>query len=237
MVLAGIKGLPSVFNVVICLSVLSVANSSAFASTRTMQALAAHGMAPKILAYIDKRGRPLWCVVIQLAFGLLAFANEATDGGPQFFNWLLALSGIVNFFVWGTICLSHVRFRAGWAAQGRSLDEIPYKATFGVWGSCVGLSMNCLCLVACFYSALWPVDGSPDAEAFFESYLAGPLILGLYAAFKVYSKSRRMFVRAGEMDVTSGMRHNLSELREMAQEKRKHQGLSSWPMKIVRGLI
>lgn len=45
--LAGIKVLPSIFNAVILISVMSVANSCTFGSTRTMQALAANG------TYID----------------------------------------------------------------------------------------------------------------------------------------------------------------------------------------
>jgi amino acid transporter len=41
--LAGIKVLPSIFNAVILIAVISVANSCTFGSTRTMQALAAEG--------------------------------------------------------------------------------------------------------------------------------------------------------------------------------------------------
>lgn len=41
--LAGIKALPSIFNAVILISVMSVANSCTFASTRTFQALAQNG--------------------------------------------------------------------------------------------------------------------------------------------------------------------------------------------------
>jgi amino acid transporter len=41
--LAGINVLPSIFNAIILISVLSVANSCTFGSTRTMQALAANG--------------------------------------------------------------------------------------------------------------------------------------------------------------------------------------------------
>lgn len=41
--LAGIKALPSIFNAVILIAVMSVANSCTFGSTRTMQALAANG--------------------------------------------------------------------------------------------------------------------------------------------------------------------------------------------------
>lgn len=41
--LAGIKVLPSIFNAVILIAVMSVANACTFGSTRTMQALAANG--------------------------------------------------------------------------------------------------------------------------------------------------------------------------------------------------
>lgn len=152
--LAGVKGLPSVFNAIITISVLSVANSCTFGSTRTMQALAARGMGPKFLMYIDKRGRPLWCIAVQLVFGLLAFVNEA-ETGSTFFTWLLSLSGLSYFFAWGSICLSHIRFRAGWKAQGHSLDELPFKAQFGVTGSYIGFFLTCLILIATFYVSLF----------------------------------------------------------------------------------
>jgi amino acid transporter len=42
--LAGIKVLPSIFNAVILIAVMSVANSCTYGSTRTIQALAANGM-------------------------------------------------------------------------------------------------------------------------------------------------------------------------------------------------
>jgi amino acid permease len=93
---AGVQGLPSVFNVVICLSVLSVANACTYGSTRTLQALAADGMGPKFLAYVDKKGRPLWPIIIQILFGFLAFANLATTGQTVLY-WLLAISGLTCF--------------------------------------------------------------------------------------------------------------------------------------------
>lgn len=46
---AGISGLPSVFNAAILIAVLSVGNASVYASTRTLAALAAQGMAPRQL--------------------------------------------------------------------------------------------------------------------------------------------------------------------------------------------
>jgi yeast amino acid transporter len=153
--LAGVKGLPSVFNAVITISVISVANSATYGSTRTIQALAGQGMAPKFLAYVDKQGRPIPTVILQLIFGLLAFANESSSGGGTLFTWLLALSGLANFFVWGSVCLAHIRFRTAWKRAGHSTDELPYRAAFGIWGSWLGIFLNFICLLAQVYVALY----------------------------------------------------------------------------------
>jgi len=153
--LAGVKGLPSVFNAVITIAVISVANSATYASTRTLQAMAAQKMAPKILAKVDSKGRPIPTVILQLLFGLLAFINESPSVGDKVFTWLLALSGIANFFVYGSICVAHIRFRKAWVYHGHSIDELPYKAKFGVIGSYICVFLNFICLAAQFYVALW----------------------------------------------------------------------------------
>jgi len=47
---AGIRGLPSLFNAIIMIAVLSVGNSSIYGSSRTLAALAEQHQAPRILA-------------------------------------------------------------------------------------------------------------------------------------------------------------------------------------------
>ena len=111
-------------------------------------------MGPKLLAYVDKAGRPLPCVILQIAFGLLAFIGLSGKSN-EVFGWLLSLSGLSYFFIWGSICVAHIRFRAGWKAQGFTLDQIPYKPALGVYGSYIGAVLNFLCLIATFYSALY----------------------------------------------------------------------------------
>ena len=204
-VYAGVKGLPSVFNAVITISVMSVANSCTYGSTRTMQALAQGGMGPKWLAWIDKKGRPVWPVVIQMTFGLLAFINEA-ETGSTVFNWLLALTGLSSFFVWGSICVAHIRFRHAWKAAGRSLDELSFKSQLGIGGSYVGVFLVVLSLMATFYIALFPIGGSPNAEAFFESYIAAPIALFLFAFWKIWSRDKTFLVKTRDMDLDTGRR-------------------------------
>lgn len=70
-------------------------------------------MAPKILAYVDKKGRPVSVIILQLLFGFLAYVNLAPQGGT-IFTWLLALSGITALFVFAAIGVAHIRFRQAW---------------------------------------------------------------------------------------------------------------------------
>jgi len=215
--LAGIKVLPSIFNAMILISVMSVANSCTFASTRTFQALAQHGMGPKIFAYVDKKGRPLVVTLLQLLFGCLAFINLAPSGG-NIFNWLLALSGLSSFFIFGSIAVAHIRFRSAWKYQGHSVDELPFKAAFGIWGSYICAFMNLLCLIAQFYVALWPVGGpNLDPTTFFQAYLAGPFLLILYLGWKAYSwvkrpEERPLYVKIKDIDIYTGMREGQMDL-------------------------
>ncbi|KIW90285.1 uncharacterized protein Z519_08929 [Cladophialophora bantiana CBS 173.52] len=254
--LAGIKVLPSIFNAVILIAVMSVANSCTFGSTRTIQALAANGMGPKILAYVDRKGRPMSVVILQLLFGCLAFINLAKDGGT-IFNWLLSLSGLSILFIYGSIALAHIRFRAAWAAQGHSLDELPFRAAFGVWGSWVCLLINIISLMAQFYVALYPIGGPYlDANTFFQLYLAGPLLIFLYLCWKVYSwfvrpADRPLFIRAKDIDIYTGMREGqrrmvsgpgVSEEQRRAsilemQEEKKKRGPKDYIMAGIRNLI
>ncbi|KAK4938485.1 hypothetical protein LTR10_021114 [Elasticomyces elasticus] len=225
---AGVKGLPSVFNAVITLSVISVAVSCTYGSSRTMQALAARGMGPKFLMYVDKKGRPVWCVVIQLLFGCIAYVGEAS-ASSTIFTWLLSLAGLSFFFLWLSINLAHIRFRHGWYAHGFTKEQLPYQAAFGIYGSYIGFTLNLLALIATFYTSLFPVGGSPDAEYFFEAYLAAPVVLALYVGYKIYSRDWRLFVRASDMDVTTGIRRGSLEI---AAE----QGVSGWK-KALRAFI
>lgn len=144
---AGLRGFDDFMNAVILVSVLSIGVSSVYGGSRTLTALAQQGYAPKLFTYVDRSGRPLPSVGIIILFGFLAYISLSSSG-PVIFNWLLALSGLAALFTWGSINLAHIRFRKAWAMQGHTLDEIPFKAAGGVWGSYMGLFLIFIVLVA-----------------------------------------------------------------------------------------
>lgn len=217
---AEISGLPSVMNVVIMISVLSVGNSSVFASSRTLAALAAARQAPKIFGYIDKKGRPLVGIIVQCTFGLLCFVS-ASDKQGEVFNWLMALSGLSSIFTWGSINFCHIRFRRALKVQGRDTSEIAYTSQVGLIGSYIGMTLNILVLIAQFWVALFPLGSSPDPSAFFQSYLGFPVVLFFYICHKLYRRNWRLYIRAKDIDIDTGRRDlDLDLLRQELAEER-----------------
>lgn len=225
---AGIGGLPSVMNVVIMIAVLSVGNSSVFASSRTLAALAAAGQAPKFLNYIDKKGRPIFGILVQGIFGLLCFIS-ASDKYSEAFDWMLALSGMSSLFTWGSICACHLRFRATLRHQGRDTSELSFKSQAGIYGSMYGLLLNCLVIVAQFWIALFPIGELPTAEAFFMSYLSVPVIMAFYIGHKLWRRNWRMYIPLSEIDIDTGRRDlDLDILKQELAEERAYFDSKPW---------
>jgi len=218
---AGIRVLPSIFNAVILVSVLSVGNSAVFATSRTLTALASYGQAPKIFGYVDREGRPLMSIALVLLFGLIAYVGLSSSS-TTVFNWLLALGGLSAVFTWASVCLAHIRFRQVWAYHGRTVEELPFRAAFGVAGSWFGFLFCILVLMATFYVALFPIGIKPNAYDFFLTYLAAPIILVFFLFW--WAVKRDSFHRLEDIDIDTGRRDfpPLEQLRqERAEEARK----------------
>lgn len=136
------------------------------------------------------------------------------------------------------------------------MDELPFRAAFGVWGSYVCLLINIIALSAQFYVALYPIGGpNLDANTFFQLYLAGPLLIFLYLCWKVYSwfvrpADRPLFIRTKDIDIYTGMRDTQSmmsgvgvpeeqrraSIQEMQDEKRKR-GPKDYIIAVIRNVI
>ena len=79
-----VTALPSIFNAVILVSVLSIGNSATFATSRTLTALAGYGYALRFLMYADHEGRPLVSLFIVLVFGCPAYIDLSTSSTTIF---------------------------------------------------------------------------------------------------------------------------------------------------------
>ncbi|CCD23955.1 amino acid permease NDAI_0C02950 [Naumovozyma dairenensis CBS 421] len=204
---AGIKGLDSLMNAIILISIVSVANSAVYACSRCMVSMAHIGNLPKVLSRVDKRGRPVNAILSTLFFGLLSFI-AASDKQAEVFTWLSALSGLSTIFCWMAINYSHIRFRAAMKVQNKTLDELPYLSQCGVIGSWYGVIVLFLVLVASFWTSLFPLgSGTADVTSFFEGYLSLPILIACYVGHKLYVRNLQVLVKLEDMDLETGRKH------------------------------
>lgn len=206
--MAGINGLPSVMNGVILVAVLAVGNSSVYASTRSLAALANLRHAPRFLGIVDRKGRPMVAIGIALLFGLLAFIADLPEQG-QILDWLLAISGISTLVTWGSICFCHIRFRKAWAAQGRTISQLPTRSRVGVVGSYIGFGLNITIMAAQLWTTIDPVNANDKSSAeitrdAFLRWLGAPILIVSFALHKIYYGTS--WVRVRSMDVDTGRR-------------------------------
>ncbi|KAH7027847.1 amino acid permease/ SLC12A domain-containing protein [Microdochium trichocladiopsis] len=201
---AGLRGFDHFMNVIILVSVVSIGVSGVYGGSRTLTGLAQQGYAPKIFTYVDKSGRPLASVGVHLLFGALAYMTLSA-GGVVVFNWFLSLSGLAALFTWGSICYAHIRFRQAWAYHGHTLDEIPFQAVGGVYGSWMGLFLVVLVLIFALYTAISPIGKDLNtAEGFFADYLAIFVVIVFWIIG--YLWKRTGWLKLSQIDVDTGRR-------------------------------
>jgi yeast amino acid transporter len=74
----------------------------------------------------------------------------------------------------------------------------------------------------------------PDAETFFEGYLAAPIVIALYLFWRIWSRDTKLFIRAHEMDLKTGL-HMLEE--DEIETAMPEKTWASMPMRMVRALF
>ncbi|CCC06446.1 unnamed protein product [Sordaria macrospora k-hell] len=234
---AYIDILPGIMNAVILVAVLSVGNSAVFGSSRTLAALADQRQAPQILAYVDRKGRPLFAILFAALVGLIGYLADLKFQADVL-NWLLAVSGLSSIFTWGSICLCHIRFRRAWARRGRSLSQLSFTAQAGVTGSYIGLGLNIFVLIAQFWTAAFPIvtftdnqdsdhaSASKVVQTFFLQYLCVPIVGAFYLVHKLWFRTR--VVRSEEMDLDTGRRRDVNLPVLLMQEREEVEGWPGW---------
>ncbi|RSL77790.1 hypothetical protein BHE90_008470 [Fusarium euwallaceae] len=201
---AGWQGGVHLINAFILVTCLSAINSSIYIGSRTVFYMAQSGKAPKVFGWTNGRGVPVWAILITNAVGSISMMNIST-GAARAYSYIVNLSGVSAFLVWGSICIIHIRFRRAWKAQGRSISELPYKAMGFPYLAWLGLG-------ACVFLALvqgWTTLSPFDAGNFVDAYILIPLFGIIYGVCKLLWRSSDPIKRSWSIDLDSGRRMDL----------------------------
>jgi lysine-specific permease len=177
----------SLMNAVILSAVLSCGNSSMYVASRMLYAMAHSGKAPRLFGRVNARGVPTAALLVTGAVSALAFFSTFI-GDQKIYQVFYNASGLSGFLIWLGIAICHLRFRKAWLAQGRSLDELKFKARFFPYGPWLALTLFVIVLfganIGVFQAAVF------SWFDFITGYLMIPVFVALYIGHKYWCKTR-----------------------------------------------
>jgi lysine-specific permease len=182
---AGLAFAASVMNAVLLTSVLSAANSAMYASSRMLWALAKEGKAPRIFAQLNRKGIPMLALCTTATLGLASFLASLFGNGSVFI-WLVNASALTGFIKWFGIAISHYRFRKAYVAQGRDLNELPFKAKWYPFGPVFTLLFFVVFILG---QNLFSGHQISWAEIL-ATYIGLPIFLLLWIGYKIIKKTK-----------------------------------------------
>ncbi|KAI1851327.1 hypothetical protein JX266_003402 [Neoarthrinium moseri] len=206
---AGFPAGVHLINAFILVTCISAINSSIYIASRTLLFMAQDGKAPKIFGTTNKKtGVPIPAVLFANACGALSLMNISTGAGNAF-TYIVNLSGVSTFLVWGSISFTHIRFRQAWKAQGYHTHDLPFTSFLYPWNAYFGLAANMFLALVQGWTTLSPFE----AGRFVDAYILLPLFPIIYFGYKLVFRTR--FWRVEEIDLQAGRRRDLDEAKEI----------------------
>lgn len=197
--MANLPGADHAINAVLLTAVLSAGQSSFYASTRTLMAMGREGKMPAIFGRVNSRGVPLYSLAFVTCIASVAFVADVVGTGVVF-EWLVNLTGMSALLTWMSISVIHLRFRAAFKAQGRSLSELPYIAPLFPYSCYISIA---LALMIVFLQGYQAVTADPfEVKGVVAVFVGAPVFFGTILGWKLYHKTK--IVPLLEVDLDSG---------------------------------
>lgn len=200
--IAGWESGVHLINTFILITCLSAVNSSIYIGSRTVLFMAQEKKAPGFLGYTDARGVPVAAIVFTNLFGALSMMNVSTGAGKAY-TYIVNLSGVSTFLVWGAISFIHLRFRSAWAKQGHTEGQLPFKSALYPCNAYFGLAANIFLALVQGWQTLNPFD----AGNFVDAYVLLPLFVIIFVVYKVLFRTK--FRNLQDIDLDSNRRKDV----------------------------
>ncbi|AKP68058.1 amino acid permease [Companilactobacillus ginsenosidimutans] len=195
----GIPLAAGVMNAVILTSVISAANSGLYAASRMLWSMSKQEMAPKAFQRTNNRGVPLFSLILTAVVGGIALFTSLY--GNQFYQLLVAASGLTGFIAWLGIAFSHYRFRKAYLFHGYSLDDLKYKAKWFPFGPILAIVLGIIIIIGQDVRSL--VDF--NVIKLLVSYSGLILLFLCWIYYKVRYKTK--FLDLKDIDIEAAKKH------------------------------
>lgn len=204
---AGWENGVHLINAFLFVTCISAINSSVYIGSRTVLFMAQDGKAPRFLGRTTKKGVPVFAILFTNTCGALSLMNIST-GASDAYQYIVNLSGVSTFLVWGSISFIHIRFRKAWEVQGHRVEELPFISALYPWNAYFGLAATIFLALVQGWTTLSPFN----AGNFVDAYILLPLFPLIYFGYKL--AFRTQYWRIEEIELQSGRRRDLDEDKE-----------------------
>lgn len=143
--------------------------------------------APNFLGKVNSRGVPTNALFMTAIVGALCFLSSLVGEGKVFY-WLLEGSSMLGFIGWLVIAASHYRFRKAFVSQGRSLNELKYRAKLFPFGPIFTFTLCSIIILGFYYQDI--LNGSINWGKFVVTYSGAFVFLACYFGYKFVKKSK-----------------------------------------------
>ncbi|KAK1466602.1 hypothetical protein CTAM01_17004 [Colletotrichum tamarilloi] len=178
----GIGILPHVVTFFLATTIFSAGSAYTYCSTRTLYGLALEGRAPRFLTKTTKKGAPIYCLTVVMAFPLFSLL-QLSSSSAKVLDWLISLTTAATIIDYIVICVTYNCFHRACKTQNFDRSRLPYIGRFQPYSAYIGLVWM-TCVVICYgYRSLSPFDPA----SFFIHYtmvLLAPLLFCLWKCYK-----------------------------------------------------
>ena len=134
----GVGFATNFINAIVLTAVVSAANASMYAATRTLWYMGSIGQAPKVFGKTTRKGVPIPALLLTAAVGSLVFLSSLIGNGNLFVIFM-TVSSLCGFIAWFGIALSHYCFRKYYIKD--RLHKLTYRAKLFPFAPIVAMLM------------------------------------------------------------------------------------------------
>ncbi|KAI0145076.1 amino acid transporter [Xylariaceae sp. FL1272] len=179
----GIPVLPHIVNALILTASFSAGNSYVYCASRSLYGLALEGKAPKILTRCNRRGVPIYCVLLVLLIALLSFL-QVSEGASVVLNWFVSLVTASQLINYAVVCATYLCWNRAMKAQGIDRKTLPYRGFLQPYAAYYAFGMCFLFIFIQGYGVFLP--GKWNVPTFLFSYTSVFAFPLLYFGWKIW---------------------------------------------------
>ncbi|MGE6611144.1 amino acid permease [Peribacillus sp. NPDC076916] len=192
----GIPYAADIMNFVIITSLLSVANSGLYTTTRMLYSLSSSKMAPRSFQKLTKKGVPLLALTASMGISCVSILVSKV-AAETIYTWILSVAGMASMLAWMSIAASQYFFRRRYVAEGGKVSDLKFRTPLYPLVPILAFVFNLVVLISLVF----------DEGTKLTIYIGVPVAIAFHLIYILFLQKR------GKKDVGSSVQEDYEKVR------------------------